>query len=93
MLFRSQPSTTIKVEMRDDAQSGYCIDVTDTGRAMDNGIANDLFKKHIASHNGLGVGLYHAAQDCKQAGYALDLASNLSGAVKFRVGLKASTLN
>ena len=88
-----QPSTTIQVEMHDDAQSGYCIDVTDTGRAMDNGIANDLFKKHIASHNGLGVGLYHAAQDCKQAGYALNLASNLSGAVKFRVGLKASTLN
>ncbi len=54
---------------------------------MDFGVANDLFKKHIASHNGLGVGLYHAAQDCKQAGYALNLASNVNGAVSFKVGL------
>lgn len=87
-----QPSTTIKVEMHDNTEDGFCIDVTDTGKAMDNGVANDLFKKHIASHNGLGVGLYHAAQDCKQAGYALDLASNVNGAVRFRVGLKISKL-
>ena len=87
-----QPNTSIKVEMLEDAQQGFCIDVTDTGKAVDSGIANDLFKKHIASHNGLGVGLYHAAQDCKQAGYILDLASNVNGAVRFRVGLKTAEL-
>ena len=87
-----QPNTTIKVEMLEHAENGFCIDITDTGKAMDGGIANDLFKKHIASHNGLGVGLYHAAQDCKQAGYVLDLANNVNGAVQFRVSLKAALM-
>lgn len=82
-----QPSTFIKVEMYDDAENGFSIDVTDTGRAMDAQIANDIFKKHIASHNGLGVGLFHAAQDSKQAGYELSLTSNVNGAVRFRVEL------
>ena len=82
-----QPGTMIKVEMRDDAAIGFVIDVTDTGKAMDAVIANDLFKKHIASHNGLGVGLFHAAQDMQLAGYTLSLASNVNGAVCFRVAL------
>ena len=42
-----QTSTTIKVEMHDHTKIGFCIDVTDTGKAMDSGIANDLFKKSI----------------------------------------------
>lgn len=84
---KHQRDTTISVKMHSDAESRLCIDVLDTGRAMDAQIANDLFKKHIASPNGLGVGLYHAAQDCKQAGYALSLASNVNGAVRFRVNL------
>ena len=83
----------IKVEMLDDAAAGFCIDVTDTGKAMDGNVANVLFKKHIASKNGLGVGLYHAAQDAAQAGYSLSLASNVNGAVRFRVALKTPELN
>jgi signal transduction histidine kinase len=82
-----QPDTLIKVEMHDDAENGFCIDVTDTGKAMDDGIANNIFKKHIASPNGLGVGLFHAAQDSKLAGYSLSLVNNTSGAVRFRVSL------
>ena len=82
-----QPNTLITVEMQSDADQRFYIDVTDTGKAMDAAIANDLFKKHIASHNGLGVGLYHAAQDAKQAGYGLSLDSNVNGAVRFRVVL------
>lgn len=84
---KHQPDTSIKVEMHDSPENGFCIDVSDTGKAMDGAIANDLFKKHIASHNGLGVGLFHAAQDCKQAGYELSLATNVNGAVCFRVAL------
>ena len=87
-----QPSTSIKVEMHDNAENGFCIDVTDTGKAMESGIANDLFKKHTPSQNGLGVGLYHAAQDCKQAKYDLELASNVNGTVRFRVALKSLNL-
>jgi signal transduction histidine kinase len=82
-----QPDTSIKVAMRDDAELGLCIDVTDTGKAISAQIASDLFKKHIASPNGLGVGLYHAAQDAKQAGYSLSLLSNINGVVSFRVKL------
>jgi signal transduction histidine kinase len=87
-----QPDTAIKVEMRNDAVLGFYIDVSDTGKAMSAQIANDLFKKHIASPNGLGVGLYHAAQDSKQAGYQLSLVSNVNGAVSFRVALQADDI-
>jgi signal transduction histidine kinase len=82
-----QPNTLIKVEMRNDIALGFYIDVSDTGKAMSEQIASDLFKKHIASPNGLGVGLYHAAQDAKQAGYSLNLMNNVNGAVSFRVSL------
>lgn len=82
-----QPGTLIEVEMHNDPVLGFCIDVTDTGKSMTAQVANDLFKKHIASPNGLGVGLYHAAQDAKQAGYGLSLMSNVNGAVRFRVSL------
>ena len=80
-----QPDTLIKVVIYDDPDRGFCIDVADTGKAISAQVANDLFKKHIASPNGLGVGLYHAAQDSKQAGYKLSLAENVNGAVRFRV--------
>jgi len=86
-----QPDTSIIVEMHSDANNGFFIDVTDTGKAMDTDIANDLFKKHIASHNGLGVGLFHAAQDCRQAGYELSLSTNVNGAVRFRVALSTGS--
>ena len=85
-----QPDTMIKVEMLRTKDQDLCIDVTDSGKAMSAQIANDLFKKHIASPNGLGVGLYHAAQDSKQAGYDLSLHSNVNGAVCFRVTLHAA---
>lgn len=87
---KHQPDTTIKVEMRSSPESDFCIDVTDSGKAMNAQIANDLFKKHIVSPNGLGVGLYHAAHDSKQAGYELSLQSNINGAVCFRVTLAGS---
>jgi signal transduction histidine kinase len=88
---KHQPDTSISIRMHSEAESLLCIDVLDTGKAMDPKIANDLFKKHIASPNGLGVGLFHAAQDCKQAGYVLSLASNINGAVCFRVNLATNT--
>lgn len=82
-----QPDTRISVTIYDNNESGYCIDVIDTGRGMDADIAKELFKKHVASENGMGVGLYHAAYDAKQAGYELNLAHNRDGAVCFRLSL------
>ena len=82
-----QPNTRINVKIYDSPDNGFCIDVTDTGNAMDQAIAKDLFKKHISSHNGMGVGLYHASLDAKQVGYELSLASNVNGEVRFCVVL------
>ena len=81
------PGTQIKVQLYENNAHVFMIDVTDSGHAMDVSIAFNLFKKHITSHNGLGVGLFHAGQDAKQAGYQLALASNVNGAVCFRVTL------
>jgi sensor histidine kinase regulating citrate/malate metabolism len=88
-----EPDTQIRVEILNNAQNGFCIDVTDTGKAIVASVKNDLFKKHIASHNGLGVGLYHASFDAKQAGYELSLAGNVNGAVCFRVMLAPKQLS
>lgn len=82
-----QPDTSITVNLLHEEANGCRIEVADTGKAMDAAIANDLFKKHIASHNGLGVGLYHAGKDAQQAGYELSLIHNVNGDVRFRVSL------
>ncbi|HEY0562902.1 MAG TPA: HAMP domain-containing sensor histidine kinase [Methylophilus sp.] len=81
-----EPNTLIKVEIIEDAQSCR-IEVTDTGMSMPANIESELFRKHISSQNGLGVGLYHAAQDATQAGYTLALTRNQHGEVQFTVNL------
>ena len=63
----------------------FCLEVTDTGLAIPNEIANKLFKSNVSSRNGLGVGLYHAAQQAKQSGYELSLVDNVDGEVRFRL--------
>ncbi|MFW5432494.1 MAG: ATP-binding protein [Methylophilaceae bacterium] len=83
-----QTDTRISVTLYDNNETGFCIDVIDTGEAVDNKVAENLFKKHISSsENGMGVGLYHAAYDAKQAGYELSLANNKDQAVCFRLAL------
>lgn len=63
----------------------FCLEVTDTGSAIPTDIADKLFKTNISSSNGLGVGLYHAAQQAELAGYALSLTDNMDGEVRFRL--------
>ncbi len=86
-----EPNTLIKVEILEGNNGHHRIEVTDTGKAMPQQTANELFKKHIQSQNGLGVGLYHAGQDAKQAGYQLSLTRNLNGSVQFTVDLSPET--
>lgn len=62
-----------------------CIEVSDTGSAMPSEVADKLFKSHVSSKSGLGVGLYHAAQQAKNAGYLLSLTDNTDGEVRFRL--------
>jgi signal transduction histidine kinase len=63
----------------------FCLEVADTGSAMSAEIAERLFKSHVSSKNGLGVGLYHAAQQASRAGYLLSLVDNRNGEVRFRL--------
>ncbi len=67
----------------------FCIEVTDTGSAIPNDVAMQLFHSHISSNNGLGVGLFHAYQQAMQAGYQLSLVDNQAGLVRFRLAMIA----
>ncbi len=76
-------NTIIKVTLMPTQH--FCLEVTDTGSAVPEAVAKKLFQSHVSSKSGLGVGLYHAAQQAKQAGYALSLVENRNGEVRFRL--------
>lgn len=80
---RREPGIEITVNLM--PTSYFCLEITDTGSAIAAEIARRLFKSHIVSTNGFGVGLYHAAQQAKLAGYALQLINNEDGKVCFRL--------
>jgi signal transduction histidine kinase len=84
---KNQPGLSIQAEI--GVSDVLSIEVCDSGRAMPNLIAEQLFKKHINSENGLGIGLYHAARQASQAGYSLSLVENSDGAVRFRLSPQA----
>lgn len=75
----------IEIRVRLNATPEYLVDVTDTGKAMPDEIAQHLFKKQVSSQNGLGIGLYHAGKQSLQMGYMLYLHHNESGQVSFRL--------
>lgn len=76
-------ATQIKVALL--ATEHFCLEVTDSGAAMSTLVAERLFKAHVSSNSGLGVGLYHAAQHATQSGYQLSLVENHNGKVRFRL--------
>lgn len=73
----------IKVTLQ--SKNHFCVEVTDSGSAIPAHIAERLFKAHVDSEHGLGVGLFHAAQQAKQAGYILSLTHNEDGLVGFQL--------
>ena len=84
-------NTLIKVTLM--PSQNLRIEVSDTGSAVPTDVAERLFKSHVSSKNGLGVGLYHVAQQARQAGYHLSLAENRDGEVRFRLEMIASTID
>ena len=80
---RLEPGISINVALM--PSNHFCIEVTDTGSAIPSEIADKLFKSHVSSKSGLGVGLYHAAQQAENAGYLLSLMDNADGEVRFRL--------
>lgn len=59
--------------------------VTDTGTAIPQSLANQLFRKVVESKNGLGIGLYQMAQMAKPHGFDMTLKSNNDGNVCFQL--------
>ncbi len=84
-LIKAKREHNIKINVALMPSRHFCLEVTDTGSAIPPKIANKLFKSNISSQNGLGVGLYHAAQQAKLAGYELSLTDNEDGEVRFRL--------
>ncbi len=85
---KQEAHTIVKVTLLPTPQ--FCLEVSDTGSAMPAETAALLFKSHVTSKNGLGVGLYHAGQQASQAGYELSLVDNQDGNVRFRLEKLAS---
>ncbi len=65
--------------------AGY-LRVCDSGAAMPAETATRLFEAPVASHNGLGIGLYQAARQAERLGYRLRLLVNEPGRVCFELG-------
>lgn len=80
---KHEPNVLIKVTLK--SSKLFCVEVADTGSPMPAETANRLFKSHVNSKHGLGVGLFHAAQQAAQAGYTLSLVDNEIGNVRFRL--------
>ena len=68
------------------ADGGRSVSVSDTGSPVPGSVvSNGLFAAPVASDDGLGIGLYHAALQAAELGYALRLAENVAGAVRFEL--------
>lgn len=64
---------------------GGALRVLDSGSAMPTEVAAKLFDAPVASHTGLGIGLYQAARQAEQLGYRLRVAQNAAGQVGFEL--------
>ncbi len=75
----------IRIEVAFDAASGGRLTISDSGEAIPKIVATRLFSVPVPSRSGLGIGLYQAARQAEQAGYALVLVSNEAGKVCFEL--------
>lgn len=82
---RAATSDLLVTVTLESAPEGCRLIVGDNGAPLDSALAESLFRGPVASRNGLGVGLYHAARMAEQQGYRLALASNQPGDVEFEL--------
>lgn len=80
---RAAGSLAIHVNLR--WEEGLLLEVSDDGAAIPEALAQRLFRGHVPSENGLGIGLYHAARQARNAGYHLELSHNVAGKVSFQL--------
>lgn len=62
--------------------------VSDDGTPLADDLAERIFLEPVNSEDGLGIGLYHAAQQAEAAGYQLMLSDNQLGLVRFRLSIR-----
>ena len=82
----AEPAIDISVEIAIAAKSAV-LSITDTGNAIPIGAADELFHSPIANsrRGGYGIGLFQAFRQAAEQGYALVLASNRPGEVRFEL--------
>lgn len=66
-------------------EGGGHLTVCDDGMGLDENLTARLLNSPVQSDNGLGIGLYQAGRQARQAGYRLVLTSNFPGRVCFEL--------
>ncbi|WP_291992441.1 sensor histidine kinase [Candidatus Accumulibacter sp. ACC003] len=79
---QTESALQVSVTLATDASA---LRVCDSGSAVRAEVIADLLRAPVASENGLGIGLYHAARQAESAGYELHLAANQPGQVCFEL--------
>jgi len=85
---RANPGIEIRASLSWD--SGCTLVVCDSGRALHERSAQQLFLAPVPSTQGLGVGLYQAARQAAANEYRLTLWSNVEGNVCFALAPQAA---
>ena len=83
------PDLLIQVTLQSDS-AGIVLSVTDSGDAIPEETASQLFNEVINSENGFGIGLYQSHQLAMRQGYELRLTNNVKGNVCFSLSSKHS---
>jgi len=78
------PDIVITVTLKTDTET-IVLNVTDTGHIIDERIAKLIFKEHVPSDSGHGIGLYQAGRQAESLNYALRLKENCDGNVSFEL--------
>ena len=91
MVKRSIEPTLRVVVTLDGAGGAFVLRVEDNGAPVPAGVARDLFQAPVASSDGLGVGLFHAARWAQAEGFSLSLVTNRPGEVVFELASGAAT--
>ncbi len=79
---RREEGVTVRAELDGDG-ARVAFRVIDSGTPLAAAAAEQVLRQPVASEDGLGIGLYHAARQAEAQGFRLSLASNEPGAVGF----------
>ncbi len=77
--------STVTVRVKLECAGAVRLSVTDTGKPVRQEIARRLFHGPVPSDTGYGIALYQVFRQALQLGYALRLARNDPGAVRFEL--------